>query len=61
MDTSAFQDPTPGTYGNLGNFSNIGPATETLDLSLFKDFKINERYRVQFRAEILQLDQYAAV
>jgi Carboxypeptidase regulatory-like domain/TonB dependent receptor-like, beta-barrel len=55
MDTSAFMDPAPGTYGALGNYSNIGPGINTLDLSLFKDFRINERYRVQFRAESLNM------
>ncbi len=55
MDTSAFQDPTPGTFGALGNFSNVRPGINTLDLSLFKDFRINERYRVQFRAESFNL------
>jgi hypothetical protein len=55
MDISAFQAPAAGTYGNLGNFSNIGPGTHTLDLSLFKDFRINERFRVQFRAESFNL------
>jgi hypothetical protein len=55
MDTSAFADPTPGTFGALGNFSNVRPGINTLDLSLFKDFRINERYRVQFRAESFNL------
>jgi hypothetical protein len=55
LDLSAFQNPAVGTYGSLGNFSNIGPPTQTLDLSLFKDFRISERYRVQFRAESFNL------
>lgn len=55
MDITAFQNPAAGTFGNLGNFSNIGPPTRTLDLSLFKDFRINERYRLQFRAESFNL------
>ncbi|MEX2304261.1 MAG: TonB-dependent receptor [Bryobacterales bacterium] len=55
MDVSAFQNPTPGTYGALGNFSNVRPGISTLDLSLFKDFRITERYRVQFRAETFNM------
>jgi Carboxypeptidase regulatory-like domain/TonB dependent receptor-like, beta-barrel len=55
MDITAFQNPAPGTYGALGNYSNFGPPTKTLDLSLFKDFAINERYSVQFRAETFNL------
>ncbi len=55
FDTSALQNPAVGTYGNLGNYSNIGPPIQTLDLSLFKDFRINERYRFQLRAETFNL------
>jgi hypothetical protein len=51
MDISAYQNPAVGTFGNLGNYSTIGPPTHTADISLFKDFRINERYRFQFRAE----------
>ena len=55
FDTSAFQDPAVGTYGALGNYSNIGPPTNTVDLSLFKDFPITESAKVQFRIESFNL------
>ncbi len=55
FDTSAFQDPAVGTYGNLGNYSNIGPPTNTMDISLFKDFAITESAKAQFRIESFNL------
>jgi hypothetical protein len=55
FNTNAFVNPAPGTFGQLGNFSNIGPGISTVDLSFFKDFRINERYRAQFRAESFNL------
>jgi hypothetical protein len=55
FDTTALTDPAPGTFGNLGNFSNIGPPLRALDLSLFKDFQVTERFRLQFRAESFNL------
>jgi hypothetical protein len=55
FDTGAVTDPARGTFGNLGNYSNIGPPRNSLDLSLFKDFRITERYRIQFRAESFNL------
>ncbi len=47
--------PAPLTEGNLGMQSNTGPATRTLDFSLFKDFAFTERWRMQFRAESFNL------
>ena len=32
-----------------------GPPTKTLDLSLFKDVNVTERWKVQFRAESFNL------
>jgi hypothetical protein len=55
FDTSAVTRPTPGTYGNLGHYSNYGPGTANLDFSLFKDIPLSERYRLQLRAEFFNL------
>jgi hypothetical protein len=39
------------SLGNVGLQSNVGPPTRTLDFSIFKDFPITERFKLQFRAE----------
>ncbi len=52
FDTSAVTAAAPLTGGNLGNQSNTAPATRTLDFSIFKNFPITERWRVQFRTEV---------
>jgi hypothetical protein len=55
FDTSAVTAPAALTGGNLGLQTNYGPPTKTVDLSLFKDFPITERWKVQFRAESFNL------
>jgi hypothetical protein len=51
FDTANVTTPTPLTQGNLGLQTNTAPPTRNLDLSLFKDFPITERWKIQFRAE----------
>jgi hypothetical protein len=51
FDVSAVAPPATLTGGNMGLQSNTTPPARGLDASLFKDFRITERFRVQFRAE----------
>ena len=55
VSRSAFQQLNPvtqaGQFGNEGRNVVRGPGIEDVDLSLFKDFRVSESKRVQFRAE----------
>ena len=51
FDIAAYKVAAPLTGGNLGLQSGTGPPTKTLDFSLFKDFRITERFKMQFRTE----------
>lgn len=42
-------------YGNSGNSILEGPGFKNIDASLFKNFSVTERLRVQFRAEFFNL------
>jgi hypothetical protein len=55
FDTTAIAPPAPLTGGNLGLQSNNAPPYRNMDLSLFKDFRFTERWRLQFRAESFNL------
>lgn len=54
---SSFRDPNvqraPNTFrfGNMGRNSVRGPGYQKVDLALFKDFRITERFVLQFKAE----------
>ncbi len=55
FDTSAFA-PLPASavrFGTAGFNSLRGPGVANLDLSLFRSFRVTERWNVQFRAEAL--------
>ena len=51
FNPAAYALPALGTYGNVGRNTLLGPGTDNVDLSLFREFKIVERLQLQFRAE----------
>jgi hypothetical protein len=50
-----FSAPAAGTLGNLGRGSLRGPAFKNYDMSLFKNFRIRERFNLQLRGEAYNL------
>ena len=51
FDPSAFTEPAPGVFGNAGRNSLRGPGLKVMDLSLFKNQRLGNRYAMQFRLE----------
>ncbi len=52
--------PAPGTFGNLGRNTVVGPGFADVDLSLEKDFPVRrEGARVRFRAEMFDVLNHA--
>ena len=52
---SAFEEPAPGTLGNLQRRMFTGPGAFDLNLGLHKRIVINERTRLELRAESINL------
>jgi hypothetical protein len=55
FNPSAFIQPLPGTYGNVGRNTLPGPSLVETDISAAKKFLLSERLGLQFRAEIFNL------
>jgi hypothetical protein len=55
FDINAYKIAAPLTGGNLGLQAHTGPPTKTLDFSVFKDFNVTERWKLQFRSEAFNL------
>jgi hypothetical protein len=55
FNPSAFIQPLPGTYGNVGRNTLQGPSLVSTDVSAAKKFALSERLNLQFRAEIFNL------
>jgi len=51
FNPAAFRNPAPGTWGNAGRNIDSLPGQVSIDFSIFKNFPITERQRIQFRAE----------
>ena len=56
FNTAAFQAVTAaGVIGNAGYDTLRGPGVTKLDMSVFRDFRVRERFDIQFRAEALNV------
>ena len=58
INAAAFQAEAPGTFGNAGRNIVRSAGVSSVDLSLFKDFAIVERAKLQFRAEAFNLPNH---
>jgi hypothetical protein len=48
-----------GQYGSLGRGSIRGPGTKNFDFSVIKNWRIRDRYSLQFRAEMFNAFNHA--
>jgi hypothetical protein len=55
LNPAAYSLPASGTFGNLARNSAIGPGFQQFDLSLTKEHRLSERWRLRFRAEVYNL------
>ena len=55
FDATVFQNPTGPNFGNVGRDTVRGPGFFNLDMSIFRNFKLTERFGLQCRAEAFGL------
>jgi hypothetical protein len=55
INPGCFVQPTGDTYGTSDFNQMLGPRQRNLDFSLFKEFTLTERVKMQFRAEVFNL------
>src|SRR5437667_10265981 len=55
FDTSVFKTQALGPLGTVGRNTMRGPGQHAVDLSVFKNFRVRERFEAQFRAEAFNL------
>lgn len=55
FNRAAFTAPAPGYFGNAGTGIIRGPGLINFDMTLYKDFAITEKQKLQFRAEFFNV------
>lgn len=55
FNPAAFAFPATGQFGNIGRNSFYGPGFGSFDFSVFKDTRITEKLKAQFRLEIFNI------
>ncbi len=55
LTLTCFVNPPPFTFGNAGRNILIGPGLFTWDLGLDKEFRVSDRFGLQFRSEFFNL------
>lgn len=58
FDPCSFLAPAPGTLGNVGRDTILGPSVWNMDLSLQKEIVVRNEKRLQFRAEVFNLPNH---
>ena len=58
INSLAFQTAVAGTYGNAGRNIITTAGVTSVDLSLFKDFAVTEKFKLQFRGEAFNLPNH---
>jgi Carboxypeptidase regulatory-like domain len=58
IDPAGFQTAVAGTYGNAGRNIITTAGLTSVDFSLFKNFRITERVKLQFRSEFFNLPNH---
>ena len=58
FDPCVFEVPPPGTMGNVGRNTLTGPSVFNMDLSISREFAVDSKRRLQFRAEIFNLPNH---
>lgn len=51
FNPAAYALPEPFAYGNSAPYSLFGPGYSNWDMAMFKEFRLGERFRLQFRSE----------
>lgn len=51
FNTAAFQAPPAYQFGNVGRNTMVAPSLQVLDVALYRNFQIHERFQLQFRSE----------
>src|SRR6266850_264558 len=55
VNPAAFKIPAVGTFGNLKRGDVRGPGISNIDFSVAKNWKVKERYGIQFRTEMFNV------
>jgi hypothetical protein len=58
FNTCLFHDPPLGSFGNVGRNTVLGPGYQTWDMTIFKHFKLSERFNLEFRSEFFNLPNH---
>ena len=59
LNPAAFATPASGFFGNCAPRAFHGPGLQNVDLSVFKNFRISENWRVEFRTEFFNAFNHA--
>jgi hypothetical protein len=60
FDPNAFAPVTEKRFGTVGRNTLRGPGITNFDASLFRDFKLTERFKLQFRTEVFNVSNTPA-